>query len=215
MNLGNHVEDSAQAVAINRRRLADFTGLPSGSFGWLEQVHGTAGIAFPRPREQSGPPKADASMTRVSRQVCAILTADCLPVLFCDQDGTRVAAAHAGWRGLSDGVLERTVQNLGRPETLMAWLGPAIGPTAFEVGPEVRDAFLAVSPDAAAAFTPGGARAGHYMADIYCLARQRLARVGVTDVYGGGFCTVTDKNRFFSFRRDGRTGRMASVIWLD
>ncbi len=215
MNLGDHVEDSVEAVAINRRRLAEFSGLPADRFGWLNQVHGTDVVSLPLPHGRSEPPIADAVFTSVPQQVCTILTADCLPVLFCDQDGTRVAAAHAGWRGLSGSVLERTVRTLGHPETLMAWLGPAIGPQAFEVGPEVRDAFLAAVSEAEAAFTPEGARPGHFMADIYRLARQRLARAGVTRVYGGGFCTMADKDRFFSFRRDGRTGRMASLIWLD
>lgn len=215
LNLGDHVQDSAQDVTTNRRRLADFAGLPAHRFGWLDQIHGTEPVRLPVAAGCSAPATADASLTTVAQQACAILTADCLPVLFCDRAGTRVAAAHAGWRGLSEGVLERSVQALGRPDTLMAWLGPAIGPQAFEVGPEVRDAFLAVVPDADAAFTPRGARPGHFMADIYLLARQRLALAGVTEVYGGRFCTVADPARFFSFRRDGLTGRMASIIWLD
>lgn len=202
-------------VATNRRRLADFAGLPVDRFGWLDQVHGTDVVELPLRPARPEPPVADAALTSVRGQACVILTADCLPVLLCDRAGTRVAAAHAGWRGLSEGVLERAVQSLGHPDTLLAWLGPGIGAQAFEVGPEVRDAFLADAPDAESAFTSRGARSGHFMADIYQLARQRLALAGVSAVFGGGLCTVTDNERFFSFRRDGCTGRMASVIWLD
>ncbi|MGO1503058.1 MAG: peptidoglycan editing factor PgeF, partial [Marinobacter sp.] len=145
---------------------------------------------------------------------CTILTADCLPVILCDQNGTTVAAAHAGWRSLCGGVLENLVASMAVPVSgLMAWLGPAIGPEAFEVGPEVKAAFIAQAPQADAAFSIAGAREGHYMADIYLLARQRLERLGVTRIYGGDFCTVTDSQRFYSYRRDGQTGRMATVIW--
>lgn len=215
MNLGGHVGDVPGAVTANRLRLADFTGLAPDRFGWLEQVHGTNVVSLPQSDSRTEPATADASVTQARRQVCVILTADCLPVLFCNRAGTRVAAAHAGWRSLCHGILERTVNQLGAPETLLAWLGPAIGPSVFEVGPEVRDAFMAFDRNAETAFTPAGARAGHFMADIYRLARQRLASAGVNAVYGGGQCTVTDHARFFSFRRDGQTGRMASLIWRD
>jgi YfiH family protein len=142
------------------------------------------------------------------------MTADCLPVLFCSRDGDRVAAAHAGWRGLAGGVLESTISSLGLPGAeLLAWLGPAIGPDVFEVGDEVRIAFTARDAAAAQAFRPSH-RAGHWLADIYLLARQDLARQGVAAVFGGGLCTVSDEQRFFSYRRDGQTGRMASLIWM-
>ena len=149
----------------------------------------------------------------MSRQVCAVLTADCLPVLLCDRQGTRVAAAHAGWRGLCTGVLEATVDAMGvAPDRLLAWLGPAIGPGAFEVGEEVRGAFVTRDAAAAAAFVSCGP--GRWLADLYALARMRLRSVGVTAVYGGGLCTFSDSDRFYSYRRDGETGRMASLIWL-
>jgi hypothetical protein len=140
------------------------------------------------------------------------MTADCLPALLCDLDGKVVGAVHAGWRGLADGVIEATVKGMGEPgEKLMAWMGPAIGPQAFEVGGEVREAFLAHDPVSATAFTP---RAGKYLADIYLLAHQRLRAVGITQIYGGNFCTHTNRERFFSYRRDGQTGRMATMIWM-
>jgi polyphenol oxidase len=146
--------------------------------------------------------------------VCAVMTADCLPVLMCDQQGTRVAAVHAGWRGLASGILERACESLAvRPECLLVWLGPAIGADAFEVGPEVRQEFIAADPTADAAFRPSDS--GRWLADLAGLARQRLARLGVTAVYGGGYCTFSDPRRFFSYRRDGVTGRMASLIWLE
>jgi YfiH family protein len=160
------------------------------------------------------PPTADACIARAPGLVCAVLTADCLPVLLCSRAGDRVAAAHAGWRGLAGGVLESTVSSLGLPGAeLLAWLGPAIGPDAFEVGDEVRIAFTSRDAAAAQAFRPSH-RPGHWWADLYLLARQDLARLGITAVYGGGMCTYSDEARFFSFRRDGRTGRMASLIWL-
>lgn len=210
LNLGSHVGDDVAAVRENRERLARYCGVAGQRFGWLDQVHGNSVVELP----VSGVPPADASFTTVPDTVCAILTADCLPVLFCDRVGTRVAAAHAGWRGLCDGVLERTAKSLGHPSGLMAWLGPAIGPACFEVGPEVRQAFVGCDPQAATAFTPTGARPGHFMADIYMLARQRLSGIGLAEIYGGGLCTVSDPARFFSYRRDGQTGRMASIIWL-
>ena len=184
-------------------------GLPAEPV-WLKQVHGTDVIAA---HEQHGRPEADAAWTDQPGQVCAILTADCLPVLFCDQQGRHVAASHAGWRGLVAGVLERTVDAMACPSSeLMAWLGPAIGPTAFEVGPEVRDAFLRRDPGCTAAFLPGNNDRWH--ADLYRLARRRLNGLGVRDVRGGEFCTYTDAERFFSYRRGDRDGRMATLIWL-
>ena len=163
----------------------------------------------------AGVPDADAAVAGSPGQVCVVLTADCLPVLFCNRQGTRVAAAHAGWRGLASGVLARVVTALGEPAELMAWLGPAIGPAAFEVGPEVKEAFVQHDPDAEAAFTCGGARPGHLMADLFQLARLQLRALGVRHIYGGDFCTWSDAERFYSYRRDGQTGRMASGIWID
>ncbi|AZT82898.1 peptidoglycan editing factor PgeF [Marinobacter sp. NP-4(2019)] len=211
MNLGSHVGDDSQHVQENRQRLAALAGIELCNVGWLDQVHGTNVVSLP----VTGVPRADASHTGQPGCACVIMTADCLPVLLCDVSGTRVGAAHAGWRSLCGGVLEELVSGMGgNPAELMAWLGPAIGPQQFEVGAEVRDAFLLYDPAAADAFSERGARAGHYMADIYLLARQRLAASGVSQVYGGDRCTVSEPQTFFSYRRDGQTGRMASMIWL-
>ncbi|MBT0963650.1 peptidoglycan editing factor PgeF [Denitromonas iodatirespirans] len=208
LNLGDHVGDDPLAVAENRRRVTE--ALP-GSPVWLNQVHGVDVVVAD---ETSTGATADASLTRRESTVCAVMTADCLPVLFCDVGGRVVAAAHAGWRGLHAGVLERTVSALGVPPAeVMAWLGAAIGPEAFEVGDEVRAAFVGERASAAAAFKPGSER-GKWLADLFLLARQRLAACGVTRVYGGGMCTVSDPRRFFSYRRDGQTGRMAAMVWL-
>lgn len=209
-NLGDHVSDDPQAVAENRRRLREARHLPAEPL-WLEQVHG---IEVVDAATAHGKPMADASVAYRPGHVCAVLTADCLPVLLCDMQGTHVGAAHAGWRGLVNGVIEQTVLRMGRPANdLLAWLGPAIGPAAFEVGEEVRQAFIAQDPDATAAFTPSPA--GRWLADIYHLARLRLQRLGVNHIYGGHWCTYTDAERFYSYRRDGVTGRMASLIWLE
>jgi YfiH family protein len=207
LNLGGHVDDDPRAVAENRARLSDQLGLP-GKPQWLSQVHG-AQVCLPgRPLDC-----ADACFDDRPGRVCAVLTADCLPVLFCNAAGTRVAAAHAGWRGLLAGVLEQTAAAFeDPPQRLMAWLGPAIGPQAFEVGDEVRAEFAAESTASARHFRPHGA--GHWLADLYGLARDRLASVGIDQVSGGGLCTLSDPARFFSYRRDGVTGRMASLIWL-
>ncbi|HJR27873.1 MAG TPA: peptidoglycan editing factor PgeF [Pseudomonas sp.] len=207
LNLGDHVDDSPEAVAENRRRLTDHFSIQPA---WLQQVHGIA-VADADPRHVA---TADASWTATPGIACAVMTADCLPALFCDRAGTRVAAAHAGWRGLAAGVLEATLDSLAvPPEDVLVWLGPAIGPQAFEVGPEVREAFVQQLPGTANAFMPSH-NTGKFMADIYELARLRLAARGVTAVYGGGFCTVTDP-RFFSYRRSPRTGRFASLVWLE
>lgn len=209
LNLGTHVGDDPVAVAENRRRLVVSEGLP-GEPLWLEQVHGTeVVVAASLP---ATPPRADAAVTQESGLVLSVMTADCLPVLLCDTEGQVIATAHAGWRGLCDGVLERTVAAMQLdPERLLAWLGPAIGPSAFEVGAEVRAAFLARDAGAASAFV---ARGDKYLADLYRLARQRLAACGLGAVYGGGDCTFGDAARFYSYRRDGQTGRMAGLIWL-
>ncbi|NMT65527.1 peptidoglycan editing factor PgeF [Marinobacter orientalis] len=209
LNLGTHVGDAPEDVARNRNILHQRLGLAAGSFGWLNQVHGTDVVELPA----TGTVRADASVTSRPGNVCVVLTADCLPVLFCDPSTGRVAAAHAGWRGLADGVLEQVVARFTNPACVLAWLGPAIGPDQFEVGPEVRETFLLNDPLAADAFAPSPYREKHYLADIYTLARQRLAAAGVLQVYGGDFCTVTDQKRFFSYRRDGQTGRMASLIY--
>lgn len=206
LNLGDHVDDRPEAVAENRRRLTDHFSIKPA---WLQQVHGIA-VAHADPSVVA---TADASWTATPGIACAAMTADCLPALFCDRAGTRVAAAHAGWRGLAAGVLEATLDSLDVPaEDILVWLGPAIGPQAFEVGPEVREVFINQFPEAETAFVPSH-NAGKFMADIYKLARLRLAVRGVTAVYGGGFCTVTDP-RFFSYRRASRTGRFASLVWL-
>lgn len=208
-NLGTHVGDLPEHVSLNRETLRRF--VPDEPT-WLNQVHGTR-VVDASTREET-PPEADASFSRTPDAVCVIMTADCLPVLLCSRDGSVVGAAHAGWRGLCDGVLEATVAEMNEPAAnLMAWLGPAIGPDAFEVGPEVRAAFMAHDPAAAQAFADIGG--DKYLADIYALARQRLAALGVSEVYGGDFCTVIDRERFFSYRRDRTTGRMASLIWIE
>ncbi|WP_166259124.1 peptidoglycan editing factor PgeF [Marinobacter salicampi] len=213
LNLGSHVADDELHVMANRRLLASHAGLEPAQIHWLEQVHGNH-VHRADGASRIETPCADACMTVTPNQACAILTADCLPVLLCDVSGTRVGAAHAGWRGLSGGVLEALVACLSPAHELMAWLGPAIGPRHFEVGPEVRETFVASYPDAGQAFTVSGDRPGHYLADLWELARQRLRRAGVTQIYGGGICTVSDPARFFSYRRDGKTGRMATLIWL-
>ncbi|UEB95171.1 peptidoglycan editing factor PgeF [Pseudomonas sp. HN2] len=206
LNLGDHVDDRPEAVAENRRRLTDHFSIQPA---WLQQVHGIT-VVHADPGIVA---TADASWTATPGIACAAMTADCLPALFCDRAGTRVAAAHAGWRGLAAGVLEATLDSLDVPaDEVLVWLGPAIGPKAFEVGPEVREVFINQLPEAAEAFVPSN-NPGKFMADIYELARLRLAECGVTAVYGGGFCTVTDP-RFFSYRRASRTGRFASLIWL-
>lgn len=206
LNLGAHVLDDPLDVIENRRRLRET--LPADPI-WLNQIHGTQVIQADL---ASGAPDADASFTRTPNTVCAVLTADCLPVLFCARDGRAIAAAHAGWRGLAAGVLEATVVAMQVPPAeVMAWLGAAIGPNAFEVGAEVRDTFISSHPQSVGAFT---SHQHKWLADIYALARIRLNACGVTSVYGGGLCTYTDAARFYSYRRDGTTGRMATLIWL-
>ena len=211
LNLGMRSGDAAEDVMRNRAELKQW--LPAEPL-WLRQVHGTTVVEADG---MEGSPEADAAVARRPGTVCATLTADCLPLLMCDEEGTAVAAAHAGWRGLSSGVIEQTLRVMGRrPAALLAYLGPAIGPEAYEVGAEVREAFIAADrgsdPQAGAAFSPG--KPGKFYADLYALARQRLARSGVVRVYGGGYCTYTERERFFSYRRDGATGRMASLIWI-
>ncbi len=205
-NLGDHVNDDPAHVAANRALLrAQVPAEPA----WLRQVHSARVV-----EAGGGEVEADACFSRTPGQVCAVLTADCLPVLFCDRAGSVVAAAHAGWRGLAGGVLEATVAAMAVPPGgILAWMGAAIGPAAFEVSDDVRDAFLAPHPETAAAFVPQGVP-GKWLADIYALARIRLARAGVTAVSGGGRCTHAEVDTFFSYRRDGVTGRMAALVWL-
>jgi len=209
MNPADHVGDQPAAVAGNRARLARVLQLPAAPV-WLRQVHG---VEVVNAAQVDGVPAADAAWTSQAGVVCAVMTADCLPVLLCERTGACVAAAHAGWRGLAAGVLEQTVHALpASPEGLQAWLGPAIGPSAYVVGAEVRDAFLADDARAVEAFA--AAAGGGWHADLYRLARLRLSRLGVHAVYGGDWCSYTARDRFYSYRRDGVTGRMASLIWL-
>ena len=210
MNLGLSSGDDAANVARNRAIARSH--LPSDP-AWLAQVHGAdvVDLDVPRPGER---PRADAAAVSTPGRVAAVLTADCMPLFFCDRAGTRVAVAHAGWRGMAAGVIENAVRALGRdPREVSAWMGPAIGPDAFEVGPEVKAAFEDVDPEGARAFVPG--RPGKFMADLYALARQRLARAGVREVHGGGFCTLHERERFFSYRREPRSGRMGAFIWIE
>lgn len=205
-NLGDHVGDDPQAVAQNRDFLAKTLGCTPA---WLSQVHSTEVVKA----DPTHVLTADACWTDQPHQACSVLTADCLPVLLCDRAGSKVAAAHAGWRGLAAGVLEHTVQALAvAPQELLVWLGPAIGPEVFEVGPEVREVFVSAHAQAETAFKPSP-NAGRYLADLYQLARIRLATLGITAVYGGGFCTYQEA-RFYSYRRQANTGRFASLIWL-
>ncbi|MEQ1663492.1 MAG: peptidoglycan editing factor PgeF [Thiobacillus sp.] len=205
LNLGDHVGDVPERVAANRGRLGEC--LPAEPC-WLKQVHSARIVPA-----AAGVPEADAAFSRQPHTVCAVLTADCLPVLLCDQAGSVVAAAHAGWRGLADGVLEASVAAMQTPaDELLVWLGAAIGPTAFEVGDDVREVFLAQHADTTTAFVP---HRGKWLADLYQLARIRLTHVGVHAVYGGGRCTFSEADTFFSYRRDGVTGRMASLIWIE
>lgn len=215
LNLGGHVGDAAIAVTKNRRSLREAAGLPAEP-SWLTQVHGTRVVDLDRlPVELPSPQEsADAAITGRRGRVCAILTADCLPVLLAADSGDRVGAAHAGWRGLAAGVIESAVQALAvPPRELMVWLGPAIGPKYFEIGPEVRAVFLQEDPGAEGAFVR--TQGDRFTADLNFLARRRLSRLGIERVYGGGECTYSQNDKYFSHRRDGTTGRQASLIWLE
>jgi hypothetical protein len=208
LNLGDHVGDNPLAVERNRILLNRL--LPSEPV-WLEQVHGTL---VADAGHTSCLPQADACITRHRESVCVVMTADCLPILLCDAQGSVAGAVHAGWKGLAAGVIEATVRAMGAaPQSLIAWLGPAIGQEAFEVGDEVRAAFIAVQPQAASAFVPG--QSGKWFADICALARLRLDALGITQIYGGGRCTYREREKFFSYRRDGATGRMGTFVWLE
>ncbi|MDR2872500.1 MAG: peptidoglycan editing factor PgeF [Xanthomonadaceae bacterium] len=211
-NLGMHCGDDPQIVAENRKALVEYFSLPSAP-RWLRQVHGVEVVRqFAQASEAEA--EADAMVTDARGVVLAILTADCLPVILAAQDGNEVAIAHAGWRGLAGGVLEAAVAMMETtPDRLIAWLGPAAGPEIYEVGEEVRDAFVQYDPATAAAFCE--TRPSHWRADLYALARRRLQAAGMaaTSVHGGGLCTISDSRRFYSHRRDQRTGRMATLIW--
>jgi len=208
LNLAAHVGDDLPAVLANRQRVCRAYAIPEPC--WLRQVHGTTVVDTSVCEPET---EGDGSVSRSPNRACVVLTADCLPVLLCDRDGTVVCALHAGWRGLANGVVEAGVRAMNLPaDQLMAWLGPAIGPEAFEVGAEVRTRFVDELPTADSAFRP--IAQNKYLANLYGLARQHLERLGIRAVYGGNFCTVREAERFFSYRRDGITGRMASLIWI-
>lgn len=224
LNLGDHVGDDLATVQKNRQLLMETLGFQHDFF-WLNQVHGIKAVEIvenfytpipgpsPEERREVSNNEADASFTRTKQQPCVVLTADCLPVLLCDRSGTIVAAVHAGWKGLLGGVIEATVKSMKVPgEELLAWMGPAIGPSAFEVDADVRDQFIAVDSNAKNAFEHK--RDQKWLGDMFLLGRQRLNSVGVVDIYGGGECTYSDPDRFFSARRDKNTGRLASLIWI-
>ena len=207
-NVGLHVGDDEQAVLANRALLTN--QLPNPAV-WLNQTHSSDVVVIDEESDLSELRSADALYTRLVNQPLAIMTADCLPVLLCSISGDEVAAVHGGWRGLAQGILANTVSHFQAPASdIIAWLGPAIGPLQFEVGQEVKECFCSQNPEHQQAFT---AKHEKYMADIYLLARQQLAQLGVVKMYGGEHCTVTEKSQFFSYRRDGQTGRMASLIW--
>lgn len=210
LNLGLHVGDEMTHVVENRLRVQQALAVPAAPV-WLNQVHGVDVVKLDKyPPENDC---ADASFSYQQGTVCVVMTADCLPVLLCDRSGHKVAAVHAGWRGLANGVLEATVEAMRVDGgDLLAWLGPAIGANSFEVGTEVVDAFVSKLSETEQAFKPHGTK---WLADIYGLARQRLARLGVGDISGGDYCTFSEPERFFSYRRDGVTGRMATMIWMD
>ncbi|KWK82204.1 peptidoglycan editing factor PgeF [Burkholderia ubonensis] len=226
MNLGLHTGDAPAHVAENRARLLALAGQPRAA--WLDQVHGArivrADEVIAADSGSAAPAQADASVTDRANAVCVVMVADCLPVLLCDAQGRAVGAAHAGWRGLAAGIVEQTAARVaalagGATDGLHAFFGPAIGPDAFEVGADVRDAFLDTTPqsehdETGRAFVAIEGAPGKYLADLYALARLRLARAGVVRVSGGGACTVAERSRFYSYRRDRVTGRMAAAIWL-
>jgi hypothetical protein len=210
-NLGLRCDDDADVVAANRRQLMEMFSLPSAP-QWLRQVHGTQVARLTRGERGADEPEADASTASTPGTVLAVLTADCLPVVFAAADGSEVAAAHAGWRGLAAGVLENTVAAMRTSgERILAWLGPAAGPQAYEIGEEVFAAFVSRDARAESAFLP--TRPGHWRVDLYALARQRLRDAGVARVHGGSLCTISDAQRFYSHRRDRRTGRMATIVY--
>ncbi len=208
LNLGQHVGDLSSHVDGNRQRLQEIGALPSAPY-WLNQIHSTRVVEVDSSTQM---PAADASFTRHKEQLCTIMTADCLPVLFCHKDGQQVAAAHAGWRGLCNGIIENTLATFSCPMSeILVWLGPAIGPKAFEVGAEVRDAFLQHQPEAEHCFIKHHDK---YLADLAGLAALRLQRARVSAISYSSRCTYSEPETFFSYRRDGQTGRQASLIWI-
>jgi hypothetical protein len=212
-NLANHVGDDLQAVENNRTMLAEQLGLPAKQFCWLNQVHGHEIVTASAYDKNNSSLQADGCDSTELNIACVVLTADCLPVLLCNLDGTRVSAVHAGWRGLAGNILPRAVARYPDPGQVIAWLGPAIGPSCFEVGEDVYDAFVTQSSAAKRAFVKTATN-GKWLADLYCLARHQLQAAAIAGVYGGGLCTYTDAERFYSYRRDGvQSGRMASLIW--
>lgn len=212
-NLGMHVGDNPTAVAQNRTLLMQKAALPQEPV-WLDQVHGTRVIHLDH-HSSTQSTQADGSYTTQPGQVCIIMTADCLPILFCSQAGDEVAAAHAGWRGLCNGIIENTVRHFhAAPQQIQVWLGPAIGPRQFEVGPEVKQQFEQHNPNASQAFQLIDNVQQKYLADIYLLAKQRLNAIGITAIFGGDRCTMSEPQSFFSYRREHTTGRMATMIWL-
>lgn len=210
-NLGLHVGDDAAAVAQNRDQLMRSLGLEHTP-QWLSQVHG---VRVVEARADGVVREADGCWSDRPGVACTVLTADCLPVLICNREGTRVAAAHAGWRGLLSGVLEAALAPFDDPAELLVWLGPAIGPLAFEVGAEVREQFIDRQSSAVAAFVPSPTAGDKWLADLYQLARLRLESAGVVSISGGDYCTFTERDYFYSYRREGQTGRMASLIWIE
>ena len=212
LNLGNGCGDDPATVARNRARVLSALGIEDEPC-WLDQVHGSDAV----PAMCYGrAPRADASVGIAGSPPCAVLTADCLPVVLCDTSGTRIGVAHAGWRGLANGVIASCaalMEHSGRD--LLAWLGPAIGPESYEVGPEVREACLAAAPGAGRAFGPSPGRKGRWLADLHAIATHQLGSLGIERVYGGEYCTYRDASRFFSYRRDGTTGRFATLAWID
>lgn len=209
LNIANHVDDSSENVKKNRLTLASHLELPADPL-WLQQTHSTEVI---NSQDWYEGIEADAIYCNQSHHVCAIMTADCLPLLVCNESGTEIAAIHAGWRGLADGIIEKTIDRFkDSSDKLHVWLGPAIGPEKFEVGQDVFEAFIQHSDTAEVAFQQTDDN--HYLADIYQLARLRLRQLGIVNLFGGNICTVTETSRFFSYRRDGETGRMVSLIWI-
>lgn len=205
-NLATHVGDNLPQVQENRQLLVDALDLPTPPI-WLEQVHSNTIV---KAEKNSLNAKADASFSAEKNVVCVVMTADCLPVLICSADGQRIAAVHAGWRGLASGIITRSIETLGTKDVVV-WLGAAIGKQCFEVGDDVRDIFIQKSIDYATAFQSNESK---WLADIYQLARVELAQLGIFNVYGGEFCTMSDEDRFYSYRRDTNTGRMATLIWF-
>ncbi|KDD79916.1 peptidoglycan editing factor PgeF [Glaesserella parasuis] len=210
LNLGDHVTDDLQSVQTNREILQEQGNLPHFPL-YLTQTHSTRVLRLPYEQNDI---EADAVYTNQANQVCLVMTADCLPVLFCSKDGKEIAAAHAGWRGLCDGVLEATVAEFEcEPENICVWLGPAIGPTAFQVGEDVIEQFCAFDPQAREAFVADEYMSSKFLGNLYQIARQRLNKLGITEIAGGDYCTYCDAEQFFSYRRDKVTGRMATLIW--